>query len=386
MSNFSERLKLHGGNGLFSEAKSTSNLFTPDKQAVLNYVDKFSNRGICNFLEQRLSEYHKSEYCVLFSTGFWALVAAIKLKALDGKNEVIIPSLTYRRLADVVYWADLIPVFVDIETDTLAISPNSINNHISEKTALILAVHPIVNCCNTKKIIHISQKENIPLIFDAVESVHETFDGRRIGSFGMGEVFSLHASKFINGLEGGYVCTNESHFSTALKDFRLGKTVLYNNRLHTGLNGIPIGVHAAFALAGLDEIEVNINHNRSVYYRYKRCLSSVPGLKLMGFNEAEQTSYKNIVAMVTADFPFTRNQLVELLNQERILARKYYTPALHKKTYQYQVKVTDLPVTELAETLYVNLPCGARVAESDVDLICNFLEYLQHYHVRLGGL
>ena len=71
--------------------------------------------------------------------------------------------------------------------------------------------------------------------------------------------FSLHASKFINGLEGGYVCTNDSHFATALKDFRLGQAVFYNNCLHTGLSGIPIDVHAAFALAGLDEIEANVN-------------------------------------------------------------------------------------------------------------------------------
>ena len=136
LSDFSKRLKLLGGNGLFFEAKSTSNLYTPDKKAVRDYIDNFSSHGICNFLEQRLSDYHESKYCVLFSTGFWALVAAIKLKALTGKNEVIVPSLTYRRLADVVYWAGLVPVFVDVEADTLAICPNSINTHISGKNCV----------------------------------------------------------------------------------------------------------------------------------------------------------------------------------------------------------------------------------------------------------
>ena len=379
-------MKLLGGNRLFSEAKSTSNLYTPDKKAVLNYIDYFSGNDIFKFLEKRLSEYHRSEHCVLFSTGFWALVAAIKLKALSGKNEVIIPSLTYRRLADVVYWAGLVPVFVDVEPDTLAISPNSINTHISEDTALILAVHPIINCCNVTEIIRLSEKANIPLIFDAVESVHETFDGRRIGSLGMGEVFSLHASKFINGLEGGYVCTNNSHFAAALNDFRLGQTVSYNNRSHTGLNGTPIDAHAAFALAGLDEIEANVSHNRDIYYLYKHRLGLITGIKLLRFNEAEQTSFKSIVAMVMADFPFTRDQLVELLNQERILARKYYTPALHKKAYQYPVVNSDLPVTELSESLYINLPCGARVTQNDVELICNFLEYLHQNPVKVGSL
>ena len=383
MSDFSKRLKLLGGNGLFLEAKSTSNLYTPDKKAVRDYIDNFSGHDICNYLEQRLSEYHNSKYCILFSTGFWALVAAIKLKALIGKSEVIIPSLTYRRLADVVFWAGLVPVFVDVEADTLAVCPNAVNVHISEKTALILAVHPIVNCCNIDEIIHLSEKKNIPIIFDAVESVHETFDGRRIGSLGIGEVFSLHASKLINGLEGGYVCTNDSHFTAALKDFRIGKAVFFNNRSYTGLNGIPIDVHAAFALAGLDEIEENVNHNRSIYYGYKRRLKSIPGIKLLSFNEAEQTSFKNIVAMVTDDFPFTRDQLVDLLNQERILARKYYAPALHRKTYQYRVVVTDLPVTELSESLYINLPCGARVRQCDVDLICNFLEYLNQNSTKV---
>ena len=149
---------------------------------------------------------------------------------------------------------------------------------------------------------------------------------------------------------------------------------------------MPIDVHAAFALAGLDEVEANVNHNRSIYYKYKRRLGLIPGIKLLGFNEGEQTSFKNIVAMVNADFPFTRDQLVELLNQERILARKYYAPALHRKTYQFCVVVNDLPVTELSEALYICLPCGARVTESDVDLICDFLEYLHQNSTKLGNL
>ena len=90
------------------------------------------------------------------------------------------PSLTYRRLADVVYWTKHTPVFVDIDANNLAISPNAVKKYITNDTALILAVHPIVNCCNVIELISISEEYGIPIIFDAVESVHETYQEKRI--------------------------------------------------------------------------------------------------------------------------------------------------------------------------------------------------------------
>jgi dTDP-4-amino-4,6-dideoxygalactose transaminase len=355
---------------------STSNLATPPKEAVLRHLERGlggADREQALFAElaARLCDYHRSPHCVLFSTGFWALVAAIRLRALPGRTQVIIPSFTYRRLADVVYWAGLIPVFVDV-ADDLAVSPAAIAENIGNETALILAVHPIVNCCDVTAILALAQSSGIPVVFDAVESAHETYKGRRIGSFGVGEVFSLHASKLVNGLEGGYVCTDDTNFAGALETYKTGARVA----IHSGLNGLPNIGHAAFALASLEDLPATIAHNRQVYECYRQCLRGRAGISLLRFDETEQTSFKNIVVEVRDDFPVSRDVLVNAMNTESILARKHYQPPLHKKRFSYPVVIRDMTRTEAAERRFLNLPCGSRVSEPDVRLVCDFIGFV----------
>jgi dTDP-4-amino-4,6-dideoxygalactose transaminase len=313
------------------------------------------------------------------------LVAAIKIRALPGKSQVIIPSLTYRRLADVVFWAGLVPVFVDIEQDGLAVCPQSIADNIVPETALILAVHPIVNCCDVAAIIDLGKSSGIPVVIDAVESAHETYRGRRIGSFGVGEVFSLHASKLINGLEGGYVCSSDEGFAQALEQFRSGTTVTFAGSTHQGINGLPHLGHVAFALAGLDELAANVAHNRALYECYRERLAILTGLRLLTFDAQEQTSYKNIVVEVQEGFPVNRDVLLATMNEESILARKHYHPPLHKKRFAYPVIIRDMTRTEWAEARYINLPCGARVTESDVHAVCDFICFIADNPALFGG-
>mgnify|MGYP000042662639 CR=1 FL=1 len=384
-----KRLKKFGGLGLFSMPISTSNLYTPRKETVIRYLSRGlggpgGEAALLFELEQRLSDYHQAEHCVLFSTGFWALVAAIKLRALSGKTQVIIPSFTYRRLADVVYWAGLIPVFVDIDAGDLAVSPRAVAQNIGDETALILAVHPLVNCCDVTAIMEVSRSSGVPVVFDAVESAHETYAGRRVGSFGGGEVFSMHASKLVNGLEGGYVCTNEAAFASALERYKTGASVAFAGTTRRGLNGLPHVGHAAFALAGLDELAGNVSHNQSIYNCYRKHLSDKAGIRLLEFDEKEQTSYKNIVIEVRENFPVTRDALLASMNLESILARKYYYPPLHKKRFSYPAIIRDMTQTEFAESRYLNLPCGSRVTEQDVHTVCDFIDFVAENHEWFG--
>ena len=161
---------------------STSNLYEPQKERVLEKIHTFfgcDNQEtpgvVVEELEDKLAQYHCSKYCVAYSTGFWALVSTVINKIEEGKTEVLLPSLTYRRLADVVHWAGGTPTFVDIKKGDLSISPLAVQKHISKNTGLILAVHPIVNCCDVEKLIEVAEEHQTPIVFDAVESVHETF-------------------------------------------------------------------------------------------------------------------------------------------------------------------------------------------------------------------
>lgn len=383
-------------NKLFETPISTSNLYEPQADKLWQIFEigfdeneVFQTGKLVQQLESRLCEYHHSKFCVTFSTGFWALVAAIKIRALPDRNEVIIPSMTYRRLADVVYWAGKIPVMVDIDLEHLAICPDAVGAAISDSTALILGVHPIVNCCDVSKLIELAKQQNLPILFDAVESVHETIAGQRVGSFGMGEVFSFHASKLINGIEGGYVCTDDEIFQKQLIAFRNQQSQNPNADdpqafsessrhpdFHHGLLGIMNDAHAAYAIAGMNELELNVAHNKQIYESYIEGLTQIRGIDLIDFDVSEQTSFKNIVARVSQPFRLSRDQLVAKLNEQGILARPHYNPPLHLKRYQFPVKVEPTPNADVAMHHYINLPCGSRVSKASVRKTCQYLDSL----------
>ena len=318
-------------------------------------------------LEKELCNYHNSKYCISFGSGFWALVKSIKIKSIKTRSQVLIPSLTYRRLSDAVFWSGKTPKFVDICPKNLAISPTSIKKAINSKTSLILAVHPIVNTCDVNKIIEISDNYSIPLLFDAVESVHETINRKRVGSFGVGEIFSLHASKLINGIEGGYVCTNNSNFAKTLIDARKGTSIFgFSNHL-------PI-THAIFALNSLKDINKLLRHNKKIYKSYKKHLKNIGGIKLLEFDESEQTSYKNIIIKIKESNKIIQEKIIFELNQDNILARPYYSPPLHKKKYKYNTVIEDMSSTEKLEFSYINLPCGYRMNERATRMVCEKLK------------
>ncbi len=383
-------------NKLFEPPISTSNLYEPELDKLWQIFEigfdeneVFQTGKLVQQLESRLCDYHHSKFCVTFSTGFWALVAAIKIRAIPGRSEVVIPSMTYRRLADVVYWAGNIPVMVDIEPENLAVCPNAVEAAISDSTALILGVHPIVNCCDVVKLIKIAKQKNLPIVFDAVESVHETIAGQRVGSFGIGEVFSFHASKLINGIEGGYVCTDDEIFRNQLIAFRNQQTQISNLKnkqgfgessilpdLQHGLIGVMNDAHAAYAIASMDELELNVAHNKQIYEAYIEGLTQIHGIDLINFDTSEQTSFKNIVARVDQPFQLSRDQLVARLNDQGILARAHYNPPLHMKRYQFPVKVEPTPKADVAMHHYINLPCGSRVSKADVRKTCQYLDSL----------
>ena len=107
-------LATFGGAKLFAQPKSTSNLVAPDFQRFLGYSKQFfdeqrytNNGPLVRLLEKRLADFHQAQFCVTFCSGFWAIAVTMTVLALKGRSEVIIPSLSYRRIADIAAWAKL---------------------------------------------------------------------------------------------------------------------------------------------------------------------------------------------------------------------------------------------------------------------------------------
>jgi dTDP-4-amino-4,6-dideoxygalactose transaminase len=299
--------------------------------------------------------------------------------ALKGRTEVVMPSLTYRRLADAVAWAGLTPHFCEVDPVGLCITAETARSCINDNTALILGVHPIVNCCDSEGLEVLSAESRIPLFFDSVESVYETLNRRKVGSFGRAECFSMHASKLLNAFEGGYVTTDDDALAQSLRAMRNYGFPMDGASSALRMNAKQIEIHAAMALAALDNVDEQVELNRRRYYRYKIGLASVPGLRLLEFDERERSGYKNIVVELLNDWPISRELTLALLHKDNLLCRAYYYPALHQKSTGYAMVWGDLSRTETLARRFLMLPCGYFVSGDDVGLICDYLRSM-HTH------
>jgi len=389
-----EELAIFGGSSLFVIPKSTSNLLRPDFKKFLSYSKMFfdqhqytNNGPNVKLLEQRLADFHQTEFCVTFCSGFWAIALTISALALKGKSEIVMPSLTYRRMTDIVAWVNLKPHFCEVEPTTLAMSAATVRPCVNAHTALILAVHPIVNCCDIDGLVALAKEKNIPLLFDSVESVYESTASGKVGSFGNAEGFSLHACKLMNGFGGGYITTNEAGLARQLSLMRgFGFEDIDKIVVSGGMNAKLNEMHAAMTLASLDGVEEQVAHNRQRYYIYRRLLPAIPGIRLLEFDERYRAGYKNIVVELLDSWPLCRADTLAVLNAENILARAYYSPPLHHKPMTFANASAELPVTDRLAERFLNLPCGQLVSNADIAGIVDMLGLISGNANRISDL
>jgi dTDP-4-amino-4,6-dideoxygalactose transaminase len=352
---------------MFDPPVSTSNLVQPDRARVLAYARMaFEGAPVVALLEQRLAAFHQTAHCVALCNGFWALVLAIRALALPGRTDLLMPSLTYRRMADVAAWARLRPRFCEVDPASLACTGQTMREAFHPDVGLLLAVHPIVNQCDVAGLTSLSQELAVPLLFDSVESVFEHTTFGKIGGFGRAECFSLHASKLLNGCEGGYITTNDPALAARLESMRDGVGA---DAMDARLNRF----HAAMALAGLDDLDHQVRRNKERYDAYRRLLGPIQGLRLLQFEGDLPTSYKTVVVELTDAWPLSRAQTLARLNGTGVLARAYYHPPLHAKTMAYPHVPAQLPQTELLSERFMLLPCGHHVSRADIESVVRLL-------------
>ena len=171
-------------------------------------------------LEQALKNYLEVENISLFGNGTLALMIAIK--ALDLKGEIITTPFTFPATTHSISWLGIKPVFCDIDYNTMCIDANKIESLITKETSAIMPVHVYGNICDVKKIEHIAKKYNLKVIYDAAHAFGAKVDGVPIGKFGDVSMFSFHATKLFNTIEGGCLTFNQKSLkekSDLLKNF-----------------------------------------------------------------------------------------------------------------------------------------------------------------------
>lgn len=375
-------LAIFGGAREFEDPKPISNLPRPSFETFCEYLEIAYANGqltgggeLVARLERRLAEFHDVEHCVAFSSGFWALAAVMKTLSREGRSEIVMPSLTYRRMADIAGWAGLKPRFCEVDPATMTNTATCVLPCLNDDTAMIVGVHPINGLADIGGLVELASARGLPLVFDSVESVYECFHGERIGRFGRAEVFSLGASKLLNGFEGGYVTTRSDEVAESLRQTLLTPTTSLAEG-SVKFNAILSEVHAAMALACLDDIDSQVIRNKGRYFAYKSGLRGLRGVRLLEFDESDRPGYKNIIVEVMPEWPLSRDDTIAVLNAEMILARAYYPQPLHARKMGFPHIPCSLPTTERLATRFALLPCGELVTPADISRICDLLQFL----------
>ena len=368
---------LFGGKQAFASFRTTMNLVVPDRDIFFTYAkESFAARHLTNHgptmkeLERQLAEFHGVRHCLTFCNCFTAMYIALRCLALAGKREVVVPSLTYRRMADIIDWAGLLPRFCDVDPETLGISPATARPCINENTALLLAPHPITRLCDIDGMERLAQEYGLPLFFDSVEACGGAHTDRMIGGFGDCESFSMHPSKVLNSCEGGYITTNNNDIAQTLKLARAYGFFGRDNIIMLGHNAKLNELHAAMGLATLAGIERQFADNKRIHLAYQAHLSGLPGVTVIPYDHAEKRNWKSVLVRLDDAWPFSREETLQVLNAENIHARPYYSPPQHVSVpRQAGQGVHLMPVTDQAAASHLILPFGSAVSEEDTAIV-----------------
>lgn len=338
-----------------------------------------TNRGLyVREFERRIADFLGVKHCIAMCNGTVALEIAVR--ALVMKGEVIVPSFTFIATAHCLQWQEITPVFCDIDADTYTIDPTALERLITPRTTGIIGVHLWGRSCNVEGLESIARKHNLSLLFDASHAFGCSHRGKLIGGLGDAEVFSFHATKFVNTLEGGAVTTNDD---TLAEKMRLMKNFGFaglDNVIYLGTNGKMNEVSAAMGLCSLEALEEFTDCNRRNYQAYRENLAGVPGLGLRTYDEREANNFQYIVIEVDADEAgISRDQLVDILHKENVRARRYFYPGCHRmepyKSY-YPNSGLLLPETEKVTESVMSLPTGTAITSDQIEKICQVVEFI----------
>lgn len=343
----------------------------PPLEELIPYLEGIWQRGVLTNsgplhqqLETALAEYLGVPFVSLFNNGTIALLTA--LKALDLKGEVITTPYSFVATAHAVVWNGLTPVFADIDADNLNLSPAAIESAITAETSAILPVHCYGSPCDTAAIADIARRHDLKVVYDAAHAFAVEDAGGSILRHGDLAVLSLHATKVFNTFEGGAIISHSESMKQrvdALRNFGFADEV---SLIGIGCNGKMNEINAAVGLAQLGHIDAALARRAEVASSYREALAGVPGIRFPS-SHALRHNHGYFPVLIDADFPLSRDQLLERLKQTGIFARRYFYPLICDFAPYRNTRGSDaVSQARLASDQVLCLPIYPKLGKQDI--------------------
>lgn len=338
----------------------------------------FENKWLTNMgpkhneLQSKLEKYLEVEHMNLFTNGHMALYTAIQALNLEG--EVITTPFTFVSTTHAITQNGLTPIFCDIEPDTYTMDVSKIESLITEKTCAIVPVHVYGNVCNVEEIEEIAKKYNLKVIYDAAHAFGTKYKNIGIGNFGDISMFSFHATKVFNTIEGGGISYKDGNLEkklNSLKNFGLtGPETVEEIAMNAKMNEFQ----ASMGLCNLRHIDEEIAKRKKVVEEYIKRLSNVKGIKLVKAQENVQSNYAYFPVVFEDEFGKTRDEVMDELAKNNIFARKYFYPLTSDfECYNKMCDSNQTPVAKYISDRVLTLPLYADLKLEDVNKICDII-------------
>ncbi len=383
-------LAIFGGNPLFDEPLHVGRPNVGDIDATLaRFRDILESRWFTNFgpyvreFEQRICEFTGAKHCVSVCNATIGL--EIAARAAGFRNEIIVPAFTFVATAHAMAWQGMTPVFCDIDPATHNIDPEQVESLITPNTGGICATHLWGQPCNTDALETIAKRHDLPLIFDAAHAFGSTYHGKHIGNFGEAEVFSFHATKVISTFEGGAIVTNNAELAEKARLMTNFGFAGRDNVIYLGTNGKMSEVSAVMGLSMLDALPSIVQRNRENHALYAEHLKDIPGIGLVTYQEAQTNMHHYVVTEVAADtFGLRRDELLAVLEAERIMARRYFFPGCDMMAPYHSHSAPDARGRNLGATRQtcdsvLVLPTGPLLSQAQVRRICSLISFAREH-------
>lgn len=325
--------------------------------------------------QTELENFFEVPHVTLYTNGHLALENAIASLNLPSGGEVITTPFTFASTTHAIVRNNLVPVFCDINMKDYTIDVSKIEQHITDRTVAIVPVHVYGNMCDVESIEEIARKYGLKVIYDAAHAFGTKYKRKTSASFGDMSMFSFHATKVFNTIEGGCICYNDDKYVRLLDDmknfgFRGPEEVAY-----VGGNAKMSEFQAAMGICNLRHVTEEIEKRKVVVERYRSRLTGIEGIQILEEQDDVESNYAYF-PVVFDGYKYTRNEVHSMLEAHGILTRKYFYPLTNSFECYRKYPTAGIEKTPVAQNIalrVLTLPLYSDLSMESVDKICEII-------------
>jgi len=295
-------------------------------------------------VEKFIAEFTGSKYAIATVNGTSALHIALLLSGVKPNTEVITQPLTFVATCNAISYCGAYPTFVDVDNDTLGMSPESLESFLVEnclvkddgvynkltnrKITAIVPMHTFGHPCKIDKIVEIANRYNIPVVEDAAESLGSFYKGKHTGTFGKLGIISFNGNKIVTSGGGGVILTSDEELAKKAKHLTTTAKVphkweYYHDEI--GYNYRMPNLNASLLLAQLDNLEKFVKIKRGLAMKYKEFFD---WLGVEFFTEPEHATSNYWLNAIFLQDRKERDEFLEFSHENGVLCRPVWVLSL----------------------------------------------------------